>query len=184
MVEPGGPGMPAAVLFDRDGTLIADLPGNADPAAVRPVGGARRALDRLRELGVPVGVVSNQPSIAAGLITVDELDRANARMAEQLGPFAVVCVCPHGPDDGCGCRKPAAGLIDQAAERLGVPVDGCVVVGDIGADVEAASAAGARGILVPNARTRSEEVRAARWVAPDLEAAVELALSFRRDPPG
>jgi D-glycero-D-manno-heptose 1,7-bisphosphate phosphatase len=172
------------VLFDRDGTLIEDLSGNAAPASVRPVGGARRALDRLCELGVPVGVVSNQPAVAAGLITAEQLDRLNARMAELLGPFAVVCVCPHGPEDGCGCRKPAPGLVHQAAERLGVPVDGCVVVGDIGADIEAAVAAGARGILVPNDRTRPEEVRAARWVATDLAAAVELALSFRRDPPG
>jgi len=176
--------MPAAVLFDRDGTLIEDVPYNADPASVRPVDGARRALDRLRDLGVPVGVVSNQSGVAAGLITDEQLERVDARMAELLGPFGVVCVCPHGPDDGCGCRKPAPGLVREAARRLGVPVDGCVVIGDIGADVEAAAAAGAHGILVPNASTRPEEIRAARSVATDLAAAVELALSFQRDPPG
>jgi D-glycero-D-manno-heptose 1,7-bisphosphate phosphatase len=175
---------PAAVLFDRDGTLIEDVPYNADPAAVRPVDGAKPALDRLRDLGVPVGVVSNQSGIATGLISPDQLERVNARMAELLGPFDLVRVCPHTQDEGCGCRKPAPGLVHDAAERLGVAVDRCVVIGDIGADVEAAAAAGALGILVPNARTRREEVRAAPVVAPNLLAAVELALSFHRGPSG
>src|SRR6266496_5926269 len=98
-------------------------------------------------------------------------------LAELLGPFDVVRVCLHGPGDGCGCRKPAPGLVLDAAAELGVPVERCVVIGDIGADVEAAAAAGARGILVPNGGTRPEEVRAAAEVAADVPAAVEIALS-------
>ena len=172
--------VPAAVLFDRDGTLIHDVPYNTDPAAVRPIPGVKQALDRLRELGIPVGVVSNQSGVARGLISPEQLDRVNARVAQLLGPFDVLCVCVHGEDDGCGCRKPAPGLVHAAAAQLGVPVHRCVVIGDIGADVTAATAAGARGILVPNGRTRPAEIRAAPHVAPDVTTAVELALSGSR----
>jgi beta-phosphoglucomutase-like phosphatase (HAD superfamily) len=74
----------------------------------------------------------------------------------------------------------------RAAAQLGVPPSACVLIGDIGADVEAAAAAGARGILVPTARTRPAEIRAAELsaaaeVAPDLTTAVELALTMHRD---
>lgn len=168
---------PAAVLFDRDDTLVQDVPYNADPAAVRPVPGARAALDRLRALGVGVGVVTNQSGVARGLISPTALERVNARVEELLGPFGSWQVCVHGEDDGCGCRKPAPGMVRAAAAELGVPVRRCVLVGDTGADVDAAAAAGARGILVPTARTRPEEIRDAREVAPDLTVAVELALS-------
>jgi HAD superfamily hydrolase (TIGR01662 family) len=171
--------VPAAVLFDRDGTLVHDVPYNADPAAVRPVSGARAALDRLREISIPIGVVTNQSGMARGLISSEQLERVNARVEELLGPFQVWSVCPHGEDDGCGCRKPAPGLLKDAAAQLGVPVDRCVVIGDIGADVAAAAAAGARGILVPTRRTLRPEIRAATEVAPDITTAVELALSGR-----
>ena len=169
--------VPAAVLFDRDGTLIHDVPYNSDPTAVRPLPGVKQALDRLRELGIPVGVVSNQSGVARGLISPEQLERVNARVTQLLGPFDVLCVCVHGEHDGCGCRKPAPGLVHAAAGQLGVPVDRCVVIGDIGADVTAATAAGARGILVPNGRTRPAEIHAAPQVAVDVTAAVELALS-------
>jgi HAD superfamily hydrolase (TIGR01662 family) len=172
--------VPDAVLFDRDGTLIHDVPYNTDPAAVRPIDGAKQALDRLRELGIPVGVVSNQSGVASGLISPEQLEQVNARVVQLLGPFDALCVCVHGQRDGCGCRKPAPGLVHAAAAQLGVPVHRCVVIGDIGADVTAAAAAGALGILVPNARTRSAEIRAAPHVAPDITAAVELVLSGTR----
>jgi len=169
--------VPAAVLFDRDGTLVHDVPYNSDPADVRPVPGARAALDRLRALGVPIGVVSNQSGVARGLVSLEQLVRVNARVEELLGPFDVWQVCVHGEHDGCGCRKPAPGLVKGAAEQLGVPAGRCVVIGDIGADVTAAAAAGARGILVPTPRTRQTEVRGTPEVAPDLTAAVALALT-------
>jgi histidinol-phosphate phosphatase family protein len=171
--------VPAAVLFDRDDTLVHDVPYNTDPATVRPVPGAREALDRLRDIGIPVGVVTNQSGVARGLISQEQLDRVNTRVSELLGPFDAWSICRHGEDDGCGCRKPAPGLVRDAAAQLGVPVDHCVVIGDTGADVTAAAAAGARGILVPTGRTRRQEIQAAMEVALDIAAAVELALSGR-----
>jgi D-glycero-D-manno-heptose 1,7-bisphosphate phosphatase len=172
---------PAAVLFDRDGTLVVDVPYNGDPALVKPVDGAREALDRLRAAGLRIGLVSNQSGIARGLITAEDVHGVNDEVQRLLGPFDVVAVCPHGPDDGCACRKPAPGLVLDAARALHVRPEEIVVVGDIGSDVRAAAAAGARGILVPAPATRAEEVEAAPVVASDLEAAVDLVLHGLRE---
>jgi histidinol-phosphate phosphatase family protein len=170
-------GLPDLVLFDRDGTLVHDVPYNGDPERVRPVEGAREALDRLRDRGVRIGVVSNQSGVSRGLLTLEQVAAVNARLAELVGPFETVQVCPHGPDDGCSCRKPAPGMVKSACAELDVDPARCVVVGDIGADVEAAEAAGAVGILVPTPATRPAEVRAAGRPAPTLAAAVDAILA-------
>ena len=175
-----GPLQPAgfAVLFDRDGTLVRDVPYNGDPELVDPLPGALAALTRLRSGGIPVGVVTNQSGIGRGRVTRDQVDRVNARVEELLGPFDTWQLCPHPPDAGCRCRKPEPGLVLAAASALGVPASRCVVIGDIGADMAAARAAGARAVLVPTPVTRPEEVRAAPAVAADLPSAVELALAM------
>jgi histidinol-phosphate phosphatase family protein len=171
---PHAPGL--AVLFDRDGTLVHDVPYNGDPARVEPVPGALAALARLRADGVPVGVVTNQSGIGRGLVTADQVAAVNARVEELLGPFDTWQLCPHAPEAGCGCRKPRPGLVLAAARALGVPPQRCVVIGDIGADVAAARAAGARAVLVPTPATEPAEVAAAPLVAPDLPAAVAATL--------
>jgi histidinol-phosphate phosphatase family protein len=167
---------PAAVLFDRDGTLVVDVPYNGDPAKVVPAPGAREAIARLRAAGVPTAVISNQSGVARGLLTPEQVDAVNRRVEELVGPVGPWLVCTHGPADGCRCRKPAPGLVEQAAAALGVDPARCAVVGDIGSDVEAALAAGARPVLVPTAVTRPEEVAAAPETAPDLVAAVDLLI--------
>ncbi len=169
--------VPQAVLFDRDGTLVEDdVPYNGDPALVRLRPGARETVERLRRAGIRIGVVSNQSGIARGHVTAEQVEAVNRRIEELLGPLDAWLVCPHGPAEGCDCRKPRPGLIRQAAMRLGVDPARCSVIGDIGSDVEAARAAGARAILVPTAATRLEEVRAAPEVALDLPAAVDRLL--------
>ncbi|MGY4642340.1 HAD-IIIA family hydrolase [Cellulomonas sp. URHB0016] len=165
-----------AVLFDRDGTLVHDVPYNGDPDRVRTVLGAQEALDAVRGTHRAVGLVSNQSGVARGLLSRAQVDAVNDRVAELLGPFDTVQVCVHGPDSSCGCRKPAAGLVLQAARELGLQPWQCAVVGDIGADVDAAVAAGARAVLVPNARTRPEEIHRAEAVATDVREAVSLLL--------
>jgi histidinol-phosphate phosphatase family protein len=165
-----------AVLLDRDGTLIVDVPYNGDPEQVRAIPGAREALERLRRAGVPLAMVSNQSGVGRGLIEEADVAAVNRRVEELLGPLGPWLICPHTPDDGCECRKPGPGLVLQAAERLGVPAERCVLIGDIGADVDAARAAGARSVLVPTPRTRPEEVAAAPVTARTLGEAVELAL--------
>jgi histidinol-phosphate phosphatase family protein len=171
--------LPELVLFDRDGTLVRDFPYNGDPEWIRPVDGAREALDRLRAHDVRVGVVTNQSAVARGLITRAQVDACNARLTELLGPFDTLQVCPHGPDDGCACRKPAPGMVLAACAELGVDAARCVVVGDVAADTDAAAAAGAVGILVPTPVTRRSEVEAAVHIAEDLEQAVDDVLAGR-----
>jgi D-glycero-D-manno-heptose 1,7-bisphosphate phosphatase len=167
----------AAVLFDRDGTLVEDVPYNGDPDRVRPLPGARPALDLLRAAGIATGVVSNQSGVGRGLLTDTQVRRVNERADALLGGLGTWVYCPHTPAAGCACRKPRPGLVLEAARRLGVAPHGCVVIGDIGADVLAARAAGARGVLVPTAATLPEEVEAAPATAPDVLTAVRRLLA-------
>lgn len=181
----GGDAPVAAVLFDRDGTLVVDVPYNGDPGRVQPVPGARGALDALRAAGIATAVVSNQSGIARGLLTAAQVDAVNGRVEELLGPLGPVLYCPHGPQDGCRCRKPEPGLVLDAAAALGVDPADCVVVGDIGADMDAAAAAGAGAVLVPTPVTRAEEVDRARRtprvaVVDDLSQAVSGVLGRGR----
>jgi histidinol-phosphate phosphatase family protein len=161
------------VLFDRDGTLIQDVPYNGDPARVRPLPTAQQAVDLARAHGMRVGMITNQSGVARGLLSSAEVAAVNARVAELLGPFDVIQVCPHGPDDGCSCRKPAPGMITAAAAALGLHPDECAVIGDIGADLWAAEAAGARAVLVPTPAMRETERTGARS-APDVLTATAM----------
>ncbi|MBW3652128.1 MAG: HAD-IIIA family hydrolase [Actinobacteria bacterium] len=170
---------PDAVLLDRDGTLVVDVPYNGDPAKVRAMPGAPEAVDRLRRAGVKLAVISNQSGIGRGMLTAQQVAAVNARVEELFGALGPWMVCPHAPDAGCDCRKPKPGLVLGAAQRLRVAPRRCAVIGDIGADVEAARAAGARGVLVPTPVTRLQEVRAAAEVAPDLASAVDLLIGGR-----
>ncbi len=171
-----------AVLFDRDGTLVHDVPYNGDPDLVVPVPGARRVLDELRSDGLAVGLVTNQSAVGLGRLSAQDVAAVNQRVAELLGPLDVVAVCPHAPADGCGCRKPDPGLVLHAAGRLGLAPWECVVVGDTGADVGAALAAGARAVLVPTPHTLPDEVTSAPVAVGDLEAALAHVRRFASPP--
>jgi histidinol-phosphate phosphatase family protein len=169
-------GTPEAVLLDRDGTLVIDVPYNGDPAKVAPVPGAHQALDRLRAAGLRIGVITNQSGVGRGVLTPQQVKAVNERVDELLGPFDTWQVCMHGPADGCVCRKPAPGLVVRGCAELGVDPGRCVVIGDIGADIKAAYGAGATAVLVPTPKTRPDEVLAAPVRAPHLGAAVDLVL--------
>jgi histidinol-phosphate phosphatase family protein len=170
----------AAVLLDRDGTLVADVTCNGDPDKVEALPGVRMALDRLRLAGVRLGVVTDQPGIACGLLNRGDVDAVNRRVDEMLGPFDVWQVCEHRHEDGCECRKPRPGMIFRAAAKLGVTVEHCVVVGDTGADVQAGLAAGASAVLVPTVATRLAEVFAGPVVCRTLLDGVDVILGARR----
>ncbi|MEH3156969.1 MAG: HAD-IIIA family hydrolase [Gordonia paraffinivorans] len=150
---------PVAVLFDRDGTLVEDVPYNADPARVRPVPGALDAVAALRRRGIATGVVSNQSGIARGLGSrCRSWPRSTTASNALLGPFDTWQMCPHGDAEGCGCRKPQPGMVICGAHAVGADPADTVVIGDIGSDVLAACAAGAPAILVPTPVTRPGEV--------------------------
>jgi histidinol-phosphate phosphatase family protein len=119
--------------------------------------------------------VSNQSGVARGLINPDELARVNARVESLLGPFDTWQVCPHAPDAHCTCRKPEPGMVTAAARELGLTPSECLLIGDIGSDVDAALAAGARAVLVPTRDTKVDEIDHAHVVAavaPNLRTAV------------
>ena len=144
---------PCAVLFDRDGTLIENVPYNGDPEAVRPFPGVRAALDRLRARNIPLGVISNQSGISRGFFTAEEAEAVNKRVNDLLGPFDVWLYCPHQPNDACECRKPKPKLILDAARALGVDPECCVMVGDLPSDLEAARNAGARAMAIDESQS-------------------------------
>ena len=159
----------APLLFDRDGTLVVDVPYCADPALVTPVSTAPAALSLLRAAGIPVGVVSNQsghrPRAArprtrstrsTGGSTTCSARSTSGRCARTARTTAAPAASPHRA--WCWPRRDA----------LGVAPGDVAVVGDIGADVGAARAAGARSVLVPTHVTLPEEVDAAPVVRPDL----------------
>jgi D-glycero-D-manno-heptose 1,7-bisphosphate phosphatase len=139
------------VLFDRDGTIVVDVPYNGDPALVQPVAGAKAALDRLRAAGLRVGVLTNQSGVGRGMISEAQMRAVNARVEELLGPFDGWFICPHAPDEACECRKPKPKLLFDAARAWGIDPRQIVVVGDKESDVETARNAGAPAIKIDGA---------------------------------
>lgn len=135
-----------AVFLDRDGTIIVDESYLADPNRIRFVPGAIDALQALRGRGMMLVVVSNQSGVARGLITPRQHAEVDARFRGLLAgegiPLDGVYYCVHGPDDGCACRKPRPGLIEQAAREHGIDPKVSFMIGDKLSDVGAGRAAG------------------------------------------
>ncbi len=137
--------MTRALLVDRDGTLIVDVGYPRDPARVEPLPGAIDALRELQQRFALV-IISNQSGLARGLITVAEAGAVHARVVELFGQagvtFAGAYYCPHAPDAGCRCRKPAPGLLLDAAADLGLDLAASTMLGDKPSDLAAGRAAG------------------------------------------
>jgi D-glycero-D-manno-heptose 1,7-bisphosphate phosphatase len=149
------PAQAAAVFVDKDGTLVEDVPYNADPARVKFMPNALAGLRRMADAGLLLMIVTNQPGIAIGRIQRRDfasMQRAiERRLRDEAGvELAGWYVCPHAPalPPDCTCRKPAAGLIRQAAAEHGVDLTRSWMVGDILDDVEAGRRAGCRTVLL------------------------------------
>ena len=134
-----------ALFIDRDGTLIADVGYPRDPAQVEPLHGAIGALRALQDRFALV-IVSNQSGIGRGLVSEAEARAVHDRVIDVFAragvAFAGAYYCPHAPDAGCPCRKPAPGLLHDAAGELGLDLAGSVMLGDKASDVAAGQAAG------------------------------------------
>lgn len=146
-----------AVFIDKDGTLVEDIPYNVDPAKLRFTPHAMEGLRLLAERGYKLIVVTNQPGLAFGMFTRAELTQLQLALAEQMQREGVTLTdfyaCTHapgpaGPVPGCLCRKPAPGLLRQAARVHGLDLTRSWMVGDILDDVEAGQRAGCRSILL------------------------------------
>jgi D-glycero-D-manno-heptose 1,7-bisphosphate phosphatase len=141
------------VILDRDGVINADSPAYVrSPAEFVPLPGSLEAIARLNDAGVRVAVATNQSGLARGLFDQSTLDAIHARLHELVrgvgGRIEAIACCPHGPEDGCSCRKPRAGLLEQIGRELGVELGGAPFVGDSERDLEAALAAGCEPVLV------------------------------------
>jgi len=146
-----------AVFVDKDGTLVENVPYNVDPAKLRFTPHALDGLRLLGKKGYRIIVVSNQPGLAYGMFTraqLTQLQLALAAMMEREGvQLADFYACPHapgpaGPVPACLCRKPAPGLLRQAARSHRLDLARCWMIGDILDDVEAGRRAGCRTVLL------------------------------------
>ncbi len=173
------------VILDRDGVInreSSDFVKSADEWI--PLPGSIRAIADLNQAGYTVAVASNQSGLARGLLDRNAL-RAMHRKLRKLvinegGRIDRIAVCPHGPNDGCACRKPRPGLLHRLGHYYHSDLAGIPVIGDSLRDLQAAMAAGARPILVRTGNGRNTEAAldrklAATEVFDDL-AAVAAAL--------
>jgi len=141
----------AAVFLDRDGTIIEDRGHLRAPEEVVFFPGTFEALQKLQR-HLLLFIVTNQPGVAEGLITRNDVDRVNAHviaaLAEQGVEIRDLYVCPHGRSEQCRCIKPKPYFLREAAERYGIDLSVSFTVGDHPHDVQLARNAGARGIYV------------------------------------
>lgn len=151
--------MNKAVFWDKDGTLIPDIPYNVNPSRITLYPDAGESLSRLRNAGFKLIVVSNQAGIAQGLFSETALADVWHRLTELLSPFGAepdaFYYCPHHPKGLvkgyarlCSCRKPEPGLLLQAAWEHQLDLKASWMVGDILNDVEAGNRAGCRTMFI------------------------------------
>jgi D-glycero-D-manno-heptose 1,7-bisphosphate phosphatase len=165
------------VVLDRDGTLVVDRHYLCDPAGLEFLPGAAAALRHLSQFGYRIVVITNQSGIGRGLITPAQLQAMNQRLQDMVkaagAQLAGIYCCPHAPDAGCQCRKPAQGLMLQAAAELQFEPARAVVVGDQDSDVEFGRRAGSFTIRVSSDGPDAGSTPADAVVA-DLAAAAEI----------
>jgi D-sedoheptulose 7-phosphate isomerase len=182
LLDAGRAARKVAVLIDRDGVIVKnrdDYVKTRIEMEVLP--GALEALGKLSKQGHRVFVVTNQSAIGRGLTTLAEVDSMHSRLASEArrfgGEIEAFLVCPHTPEDGCECRKPAPGLLYQARDRYGVDLGSAVMIGDWETDAQAARAAGCASILVASGRAGDKANGAADHTVKDISEAVELIVS-------
>lgn len=155
-----------ALFLDRDGTLIVDVGYPRDPDRVELIPGVSDALAELQKSWALV-VISNQSGIGRGIITEQEAAAVHRQFVELFTragvSFAGCFYCPHAPDASCRCRKPAPGLIEDAATSLGLDVAASVMVGDKPSDLEAGRAAGCGRVVLFGPDDGSGSTRAESW---------------------
>lgn len=149
------------VMLDRDGTLIAERHYLSHPDQVELIPGAAEALKQMQQLGLGLVVLTNQSGVGRGYFEEDAVGKVHDRIAALLAPSGVEIdafyFCPHLPDAACACRKPAPGLVTEAAAALGFAPEEAFMIGDKACDVDLGIAVGATSILVRTGHGVEEE---------------------------
>jgi D-glycero-D-manno-heptose 1,7-bisphosphate phosphatase len=168
-------------ILDRDGTINEEVGYVLHPAEMRLLPGAAEAIRRLRELGLGVVVVTNQSPIGRGLLTEQRLGDIHDRLCDLLADEGAAIDgfehCPHMPEDGCSCRKPAPEMVTRAARTFDFDPAASFVIGDHAADMRLGRAVGATTVLVLTGHGAEECDDAAPFadhVADDLLAATRV----------
>lgn len=161
----------ALLILDRDGVINEDSAEYIKSVEEwQPIPGSIEAIARLSRAGYTIAVASNQSGLARGLFDeqalLDMHDKMFRLVRESGGMLDAVVYCPHGPDDGCDCRKPETGLLRQIEESVDLPVAGSYLVGDSLRDLQAADRAGCKPVLV---RTGKGETTLRKLIDDDPE---------------
>lgn len=163
--------MRRAVFVDRDGTISHYLEYCRRPEDFQLLPRVGWAIRTLNRAGLLVVVITNQSAIARGFLTEQTLESIHQKLHQELKRVGAwvdaIYVCPHQPQDGCVCRKPRTGMLQQAAQDLGVSLGDSYVIGDRQLDVRLGHAVGSTTILVRTGH-RPEPMDG---VLPDYEAA-------------
>jgi len=141
------------IVLDRDGVINEDSEDYIRSVADwRPIPGSLEAIARLSQAGFTIAIASNQSGLARGYLEPGDLQAIHSLLQSQVaalgGSIAGIFFCPHAPGTGCGCRKPATGLLDTIAAELGLSPRGAPFIGDSLGDLQAARAFGCQPILV------------------------------------
>jgi D-glycero-D-manno-heptose 1,7-bisphosphate phosphatase len=141
------------VILDRDGVINLDSEHYIkSPEEWKPIAGSLEAIARFTQAGFRVVVATNQSGVGRGLFNMATLNATHDKMHKAVnqlgGRIDAVFFCPHAQDAGCACRKPQPGMLLEIAGRFNVALAGVPAIGDSLRDLQAASAAGARPILV------------------------------------
>ena len=155
------------IILDRDGVINRDSDDFIkSPEEWHPIPGSLEAISRLCQAEYKVVIISNQSGIARGLLTFNTLNRIHQKMLEQLhglgGEINAIFFCPHGPDDGCICRKPLPGLFNELQQRLECDLNGVDAIGDSLRDLQASKAAMANPVLVRTGKGVDTETELAK----------------------
>lgn len=165
------------VFVDRDGVINRNSPEYIQrPEEFEFLPGSREALCRLTGGGFDVVVVTNQSALGRGLVAREALDEIHRRMVGAVaaggGRIRAIFVCPHRPEDGCGCRKPAPGLLLEAQRRHRIDFSTAVMIGDSATDIDCALNAGVPTTVLVRTGNGEEAGRelASRGVFPSVVA--------------
>ncbi|MBV8276862.1 MAG: HAD family hydrolase [Verrucomicrobia bacterium] len=172
-----------AVFLDRDGTLMADPGYPSKPEQVRLLAGVKEGLVSLRSASFKLVIVTNQSGIGRGFFTETDFWAVQARLGALLGEdlLGATYFCPDHPENASDRRKPAPGMLFEAARDLDVSLEDSFMIGDKESDIEAGLNAGVKACVwiteVNNERFADRQnVRVAR----DFKTAVELILASSR----